>query len=193
VHWIIDSTFSAFLNLNPSTFPCTWVTWRRFQAKTETCCHKPCAIWSNKIVLTRRIYLCTMVPTLQPGAALYMRHYSLAQKKSSALCLPSHLWSCVRADCCRTSVYAAPWTTTGSSLRTEHWTLRTPPAQHTCLMGSNRVHNSNNKWHRILKIHILLGCDAVSTGTSFRCLESLAKPLPTLGLVCVPIRLTGIT
>jgi len=134
-----------------------------------------------------------VAPTLQPGAVLYVRHYSLVQKKSSASCLPSHLWSCVRDDGCRTSVCAAPWTTRGSSLRTARWTLRTPTAQHTCLMGSNRVHNSSNKWHRILKIQILLGCDAVSTSASFRCLESLAKPLPTLGFVFVPIRSICIT
>lgn len=134
-----------------------------------------------------------MATTLQLGTALYMWNYNMVQKKSSALYLPSHLWSCVRADCCRTSVYAAPWTTRGSSLLTARWTLRTPTAQHTCLMGSNRVHNISNKWHRILKLHILLGCDAASTGISFRFFESLTKPLPTLGLVCVPIRSIGIT
>jgi len=132
-----------------------------------------------------------MAPTLQCGAALCKRHYSLVRKKGSALCLPSHLRSCVRADCCRTSVYAFPWTTTGSLLRTARWTLRTPPAQHTFLMGSNRVHNISNKWHRLLKLQNLLGCDAISTGTSFRCLESLAKPLPTFGFVFVPIRSIG--
>jgi len=66
----MDSTLSAFLNLDPSTFPCTWVTWRRFQAKTETCCHKLCAVQSNQIVLT----------VVECIYAQWHRHYNLVQR-----------------------------------------------------------------------------------------------------------------
>lgn len=78
-------------------------------------------------------------------SVLCMTQYSLVQKKGSVLHVPSHLWSCVRAHRCRTSVSASPWMTTCSSLWTARWTPRTPSALHTCLRAATEFITNGTK------------------------------------------------